>query len=73
MTIFKHKILPGIFKIYKDYPSSTRTLGYRYTFVNLFTKEEYLSCRNKLIHKNRTGLLKKKTLNFGDFTPIAVR
>lgn len=69
MTIFKHKILPGIFKIYKDYLS----LGYRYTFVNLFTKEEYLSCRNKLTHKNRTGLRKKKTLNFSDFTPIAVR
>ena len=73
MIIFKHKSLPGIFKIYKNYPSATKLMGYTYTFINLFTKEEYEDSRNKLWHYRRTGLLKKKILNLADFTPIAIR
>jgi hypothetical protein len=73
MTIFKHKDLPGIFKIYKNYPPATKLLGYTYTFVNLFTKEEYESSRNSLTHRRRSGLLKKKTLNLSDFTLVSVR
>lgn len=73
MTIFKHNSLPGIFKIYRNYPSATRLLGYTYTFVNIFTKEEYENSRNSLTHKRRSGLFKKKTLNLIDFTPVSVR
>ncbi len=62
MTIFKHNTESGIFKIYQN----RRQYRGRYTFVNLFTKEEFTS-------QNIPHVKSIRRLKFEDFTPIAVR